>query len=465
MNDIQSKTIFNYSLGNLSFGIVLQMISSFLTFYGTSVLGISGTIMGTMVSISIIWDAITDPIMGYVSDNTRSKLFGKRHGYILVGLIMLTISNIMLWSSRPEYSMGVKIGLVFVSLMLCETFCTVFATPYSALGAELSDDYAERTKIQATKAIFFLIGLAMPTVLGVFIFFRPTPAYPLGQLNPDAYLPLGIATSAVAVISGVPCIVSTWKYRTISEKRKEKFSVKVMLKDMLSPMVLKDSRCVILGYLWQNVSTAIVMALNLHIFTYTFRLDSTSISLIMAVLLLGSMVSQPYWVKRTMKKEKKHAMIEALTIALVGSAVFTVMVVLRSAVYGKGWLFIPFGLIVGFAMGGMVSIPQTMLIDTIDVDEYLTGKRKEGSIFGCMTFFYKLSQATTMFVLGIFLDVIGFDSSIGMQTPQVDALLGFSLPVGLFVSLGITIICFAGYTLTRDKVIDIQKKLAENKGK
>ncbi len=452
--------ILNYSLGNLSYGVVLQIISSFLTFYGTSVLGISGTLMGAMVFISVVWDAVTDPLMGYISDNTKSRRFGKRHGYMLFGIIFLVISNGVLWGIRPEFDIRIKIGVLFTSLMLCETFTTVFATPYAALGAELSQDYEERTKIQATKSVFFLLGLAMPTVIGVYIFLRPTPEYPLGQLNPSAYLPMGMAVSVVALICAIPCIISTWKYRSynLNEKR-GKFSFISMFKDMISPMRSRESRYVILGYLWQNVSTAIVMTLNMHIFTYTFKLDSNSISLITATLLIASVISQPYWVKQTAKKDKKYAMLESLFIAVGGCLIFAVLVALRNYLAGIGWVFIPFALIVGFAMGGMVCIPQTMLIDTIDVDEYETGKRKEGSIFGCMTLFYKISQAVTIFLLGLYLDLIGFDASLGMQSEKVDALLGLSLPVGLLFSLFMTIWCFSKYSLNKQKLLEIQEKL------
>lgn len=463
MIKIPFKTILSYSLGNLSFGIVVQIISSFLTFFGTSVLGISGTLMGAMMSVSVIWDALTDPLMGYISDNTKSKRFGKRHGYILSGAILMAMSTIWLWSVRPEYSMGAKITIIFCGLMLCKTFSTVFATPYSALGAELSHDYDERTKIQATKSVFFLIGLAMPTVLGMYIFFRPTARYPLGQLNPDVYFPLGMATAAVAVISAIPCLMTTWNYRTADTNAKRaKFSYRSMLLDMISPIYNNDSRYVILGYLTQNIASAIVMTLNMHVFTYTFHLNNSSISMIMGIMLFASVAAQPFWVERTAQKDKKRAMIESCVIAVIGASVFGAMVILRNQVSGVGWTFVPFSVITGFALGGMVSIPQTMLIDTIDVDEYRTGKRKEGSIFGCMTFFYKLSQAITMFVLGLYLDLIGFDASIGMQTDKIEALLGYSMPIGLLISLFITIYFFSKYSLNKEKVLEIQTKLRQN---
>lgn len=460
MNTISFLKIVNYSLGNLSYGVILQIISSFLTFFGTSVLGISGTVMGTVVFVSVMWDAVTDPVMGYISDNTRSKRFGKRHGYLIFGMGLLVLSNALLWSVRPEWAMPWRGIILFTALILCKTFITIFATPYSALGAELSNDYDERTKIQSVKSAFFLIGLAMPTVLGVMIFFRPTPGYPLGQLNPNAYLPLGLFTSFFALVCAIPCIVSTWQKRTYPKaKPKGKFSAISMFKEMASPLRNRESRNVILGYLWQNVTTAIVMTLNLHIFTYTFELTSTSISMVSAVLLVASIISQPFWVKRTFVRDKKRAVLESVCLAAVGSVMFAVLVATRHYIIGNGWVFIPFAAISGFAMGGMVCIPQAMIIDTIDMDEYLTGKRKEGTMYGCMTLFYKISQAITIFGLGVYLDVIGFNASLGRQTSSINAMLGYSLPVALIVTLGVTFYYFHKYSLNKQKVKDIQKGL------
>lgn len=450
-----------YSCGNLSYGVILQVISSFFVFFATSVLHVSGSVTGFLVFLSVIWDAITDPVMGYLSDNTYSRRFGKRHGYMLIGAIGLAISNALLWSLRPEMPAAYTAIALFVFMWCCKTFITIFATPYTALGAEMTNDYDDRTSIQTIKSAFFLIGIALPTVLGMAVFFRPTAKYPLGQLNPDAYLTMGLATSALSLICAVVCILRTQKYaiKTSRPKVRKKATLKSMVKDMVSPLKLPTCRYVIFGYLWQNTATAVVTTLTMHVFTYTFLLSSGDVAVISGSLLAASVLSQAYWFKRTMKKDKKGAVLESVTIALGGALVFALMVVFRHSLSSKGTLFVPFAVIMGFAMGGMVSIPQTMLVDTIDLDEYITGKRKEGTMFGCMTFFYKLSQSATIFLTGIFLDLIQFDASKGLQSAKTNYLLGFSLPAALLITLGLAYYCFSKYTLTKDKVCEIQQKL------
>lgn len=461
INKVNLLDKYAYGCGNLAYGIILQVITSYFLFFATSVLHISGSLTGIIIFISVLWDAITDPIMGYVSDNTYNRVFGKRHLYMIVGAAGLAISNALLWGMRAHASDTTTAVLLFTFMFLCKTFITIYSTPFTALGAEMSSDYDERTTIQSIKSAFFLIGIALPMVGGTLIFFRPTPEFPQGQLNPGAYLPLGLATSAISIICALICIIFTLKYavKRVRPAKKEKKKFSVIFKEMVSPLKLPAIRSVIFGYLWQNVATAIVTSLFMHIFTYTFHLQGYDVAIVSAALLIVSVLSQVYWIKRAEVKDKKGAVIEAIIIALISCGIFFVMVLMRQYLFGKGLVFIPFAMIIGFAMGGMVSIPQTMLVDTIDLDECTNGRRQEGTIFGCMTFFYKLSQSITLFFLGIFLDLIGFNAQAGVQSVFTNYMLGLSLPVFLFIALFLAYKCFAKYPLTKAKVEEIQAKL------
>ena len=132
-----------YGMGNFSYGVISQAIATYIVFFSTSILNISGTMIGVAVSISIIWDALTDPIMGYISDHTYSKRYGRRHIYLIIGLVGMALSNMAIWSIQPEWSLPIKYILVLLLLLIVKTFTTVYATPYTALGAELSEDYNE----------------------------------------------------------------------------------------------------------------------------------------------------------------------------------------------------------------------------------------------------------------------------------------------------------------------------------
>ena len=151
-----------------SVGIAMQVVGTYLVFFATVILGIPGYLVGLAVGVSVFWDAITDPLMGYASDITKSKRFGRRHLYLLIGSLGIALTIIMIWFIPTSLSMHVKFALLFMGIILFKSFITVYVTPYTALGAELSSDYHERTTIQSIKTIFFLFGLAFVSVAGLY---------------------------------------------------------------------------------------------------------------------------------------------------------------------------------------------------------------------------------------------------------------------------------------------------------
>ena len=191
-----------YGVGALSYGIPFQVISGFFLFYANSVLGISGTLAGTILSISIFWDAFTDPIMGYISDKTNPKiLFGRRLFYVFIGAIGLAISNFFLWSIDVSLPGAAKAAILGLLLIFVKTFSTVFTTPYLALGAELSTDYNERTSVQSFRTAFFFLGFMFPVIVGIGVF-------KVGD-NPEAYSMFAVTISVIILVCAALSIAAT----------------------------------------------------------------------------------------------------------------------------------------------------------------------------------------------------------------------------------------------------------------
>ena len=117
-NNLNFKTKFCYGLGNLGYGSMGQTVSSFIMFFGTSVLGIKGTLVGLCVAIAAFWDGLSDPIMGYISDTYSSKIFGRRLGYLLIGTIGIAIFNVLLWSVPNQFDEMAKFFWLLISLIV-----------------------------------------------------------------------------------------------------------------------------------------------------------------------------------------------------------------------------------------------------------------------------------------------------------------------------------------------------------
>jgi GPH family glycoside/pentoside/hexuronide:cation symporter len=454
-----------YGMGNLTYGIVSQMIGTYMVFYSTAVLGISGAVVGTAVSISVLWDAISDPLMGYYSDITKSKIFGRRHLYILVGCITLAIFNFLIWAINPAWSNIAKVSAVFVLMMLIKTAATVYATPYTALGAELSNDYNERTSVQGIRTIFFLLGLMFATVMGFLLFFKSTKEFPVGQLNPAAYRNMGLTVSIIAIVFGLVCFFKTKKYiphlPVCHHTDTESGSMTKLIGSFVLALKNASYRNIVIAYLLTNISSALISTLGIHVFTYTFKLDSKDIGIIFGVLFTVSILSQPLWVRISAKIDKKGAVILGLLLSTAGSIMLLVFVFVKDYIAGQMLYMLPFAAIAGFGAGALFSVPYSMIADTIDVDELKTGVRLEGVYYGSLTFFYKFSQAITIFILGMILDFVKFNSEAKVQPESTVMILGLTIAVGGIIVLSLAGLIYSKYDLNREKITEIQSQIAK----
>ncbi|MGM0420657.1 MAG: MFS transporter [Bacillota bacterium] len=460
-----------YGTGNLGSGIIFQAINTYIVFYATVILNLPGSLVGVAVSISIIWDGFTDPIMGYISDRSRFKRLGRRHAYLLIGTLFSALINYYLWSINPAYPLVIKFAWLLLTIILVKTFLTVFGTPYIALGAELSCDYNERTGIQAIRTIFFLLGIFLASSLGLYLFFHPTPEYPIGQLNPGAYRNIGIASSIMMIIFGLISFFSTKKYIPFLYQldKEDKLSLKLAIRraikgvidDFLTAIKNHNYRAVLLGYLFTNLAVALFIAIGLHVFTFTFKMNNTEIAVIIGAQFITSILTQPIWVKLSNMMDKKPAAILGLSISIIGGLILLAAVLFRDIIIDNYAFLLPYALMAGFGTGGLLTLPASMVADVIDVEELRTGVRLEGVYYGCLTFAYKTSQSIAILLLGIFLDVINFNASLAVQSDFNLFLLGMVLAFGGIISLLISLKFYLNYGLDYSMIKEVQSKLSE----
>lgn len=462
MRTIKRRDKFIYGLGNLSNGVILQALTTYLVFFGTSILGVSGTVIGLMVSVSVIWDAISDPLIGHLSDYTTNKRFGRRHLYMIVGTLGLAFFNALLWSIQSQWSNLSKTILIFVMVILVKTFMTVFVTPYNALGGELSTDYHERTSIQAYRTVFFIMGLAFTTVAGMFLYFKPTVDYPKGQLNPQAYQSLGISISVIILVSSLLAVFGTLKYipqlpKAVKEKQAR--GLAALIQEFKSIFANKNYLCVSGAYLSGNISTAILGAIGLHVFTYTFGMTNIGIGVIFGTIFACSMLSQGFWLWITKLYDKKDGALLAVGIAMLGSIIFLVLVLNKEIVVNQYLWLLCYAIPVGTGFGGLVTLPFSMIADTVDEEEVATGHRSEGLYYGGLTFSYKMSQSVAIVLVGIILDVARFDAAATVQEEMTVIVLGLVVAIGAILALLGSAFFYLKYDLTKAKVDAIKAQL------
>ncbi len=449
-----SKAMFG--IGSLGFCMVTQTATSLLMYFGTVAHGMPGTVMGIAILIGTIWDGAGDPIFGALSDRTKSKFFGRRHGFMFFGMFGIAIVNIILWSLPAAFPLWLKFIWLTVFILLFNTFNTIYQTPYQALGMELASDYDDRSSLEAFKTIFFLIGMIIPTVLLAVVF--------SDKGKPEEYLTMAYLGSCAMLISGSLAFMGTYnqmprlniKARTgIVEKK----SIVEIFIDFFKAFKVKNFRSLVLGYAISLMSAALLTSIGLHFFNYTFGFTFIETAMALGGLFVMTVFSQPFWMIISKKMDKKPSLILGVSIGLIG--IFYLGVIFVSYYYfhtiekSNLLLFLIMGMfVVGFGVGAVFSMPNSMMGDVIAVEQHRTGINKTGTYNSFMTFAYKLSQSLSSFLAGIMLDVIGFNVNKTMSA-TVFASLGWLVLGGVFLVLSLSIVFFVQYGISKKDVLEI----------
>ncbi len=459
---LKEKHIWGYGLGNFGFGLIFQIMATYFVFYATAVLGLSGTLVGLIIGIGIVWDAISDPIMGYISDFTVNKKFGRRHLYLWVGGIAMGLTNLVLWNLNPQMPNGLLLVTMAIMLLLIKTAMTMYGTPYSALGAEISHGHAERTKVQSVRMSFFMLGIFFATAGGMLIFFRSTPAYPVGQLNPMGYRLMGIVTSIIVIATSWISIESTKHLIPQINQQVIKNAnpgIKNFFKLLFAAFRHDNLRSVVIGYLFTNLASALLSNIGLLIYTYTFKMINTEIAIIAGGQLLVAVLSQPFWLWRNKRQDKIISIRQGLMLSMIASLYFIVCVFFQRTVSINLWVLAPFVLLAGIGSGGLFTLPQAMVADAVDENALNTGTRREGVYYGTLTLTYKLSQSLAILMIGVFVDVLGFDSELATQSLFTTTSLGLLLGIGSLLAFIFAMYSYRNYKITRKRLQEIHEGL------
>ena len=429
-----------YGVGAFGYGSVNQMLGNFLMFFGTGVLGLSGTLMGLAIAISTVWDAVTDPLVGALSDNYRGRL-GKRHTFMLVGCLAVALLNLLIWHISPTWGELRKFFTLLIALLLIETFNTVYSTPYSALGFDMCQTYHERTKIQGYKTVFQSASLLVPSLL-MGIVLNPQAVATMDTAS-SGYQVIAMITSGLCVLTGVVTIFGTFRFRhCASTTQPTKLVVKQkkvsVLGEFFAILDERNNVFLITAYAVALSCSAFLTSLGMHVFTYTFHFSSWQISLIMGCLVAGVILGQPLWCTVSNRLGKKQTVQTALWVVLCGVACFAILMTARLFLPHTCvlWLLALNILLISVGVGCIYSLPISMFADNVKMESTAMAT-------GFLTFCTKCTNAVVTFIVGFLLDLIGFQSGVATQTLQVSTALGWLLIGGVTVA-GIVAWCLFG---------------------
>lgn len=447
-----------YGVGEFASEVTGSVLVFFFLFFLTNVAGLNAGLAGTILLVGKVWDAINDPIIGWLSDNTRSR-WGRRYPWMIAGAIPLGICFALLWwIPAAGNQMGLFLYYTAIGLIFHIAY-TAVVLPYATLGAELTEYYDERTSLVSYKAGFSIGGsiLGLLIAQGIFSLIE----------HPEAkYLAVGGICGAIAALSVYVCVWGTYqRFQTLQKKRNQvsRPPVLPLLQQIRIALSNRPFLLVVGIYLcsWLGVQVTATM-LPYFVVNWMQLPDKhfTQMALLVQGTALLMMGFWSYWGQRWGKRKVYCVAIPLTLIAQAGLFLLQPGQVL--AMYGIGML-------AGAGLAVAYLIPWSMLPDVIDLDELETGQRREGIFYGFVVQLQKIAIAISLFMVGKVLELAGFVSSnseqVAVSTQPDSALLAIRWLIGPLPSLvliGGLILAFI-YPITREFHHEILLKLMERK--
>ena len=458
-----------YGSGAVLDGVVQAALATFLFFYLTAVCGLSNSLTGVSLFVALAVDAIADPLVGSVSDNSWSR-WGRRHPFMLAGAVPVAVALGALFSIPRGLTGGWLFAYATVASIGLRVSYSVFILPYTALGAELSDDYAERTNIVAVRLLFFVIGTVGCLCLGLLGFLSG----PQGLMHRAAYIPFGWACAAVALASALIATFGTLRaLPRLHRVAPAKGALAVRFIRDLGELVRNRSFVILfVTVLIVFVGNGVGATLTLHAVKFFWRLPPQVIQAVALAAPVGILIGVPASVFVSNRFEKRKVVVVSLVILTAYYAVLPTLQILGLLPKGPTLWAILFGLaLVAGAVTGCAAIGfNSMMADAADEHESLFGTRREGLYFAGLNFAAKAASGLGALIAGVGLDVIGFPTNLaarsgaGLQLdPQVIRNLGLVVGPGLAVIYSVAIVVFLAYRIDRAAYANIQRVLDERR--
>lgn len=463
-------------VGDFGYSLISCTVATYIMTFGTMAVGVSGTLMGIAIAIGTFFDAASDPIIGYISDNSRNRFFGKRHGFMLFGLILLILTSIFIWSVPAELSMMGQFLWFAIGLTLIRTFNTLYYTPMGALSVEISGDYNERTTIQAIRSIFYIIGMILPIiVMGAFqnkytVYDEAGEVAIKGQFFTQGYVDFSYVAASIAIVCAVYMFVMTFsniprmRAKQLKDEQhvQERKSLKNVIMEFFNVLKDKDMRHIILGYSTAMVAATLIITLGFHVFTFTFSTTTTQMYTLMGGLLVMTIAGQPVWMILSKKTDKKKTMVIGLLVSLTGAILLFLMFLFRKSLnnfmdnnFFGALVLLPPLMIAGMGTGVLYSMPLALIGDVLAKNSKEQKGEKTGTYAGMMTLAYKTSQALTQLVAGVTLDLIGFQEGSSVQTERVASSLGWFMCIGIILAVMAGLFIFSRLKINKEEITRI----------
>lgn len=415
-----------YGFGSAAYGVKDAGLKYFLLLFYSQVVGVDARLVSLAVLIALMCDAISDPVVGYWSDNFRSR-WGRRHPFMYAAAIPITLSYYWIWTPPEGWSQGALFWYILALTMTIRTFITFYETPSTALAPELSEDYDERSSILSYRHFFGWVGGNAMTVSAFLIIF---PAFvaadiPNGQFNAEAYKTYGMIGAGVIFSAIMISAIGTHRYipRLRVPPPKRKVGLGGVFKEIYQTIASRSFYALFAASLIAFTGSGISAGLVFYFTTYFYGFTSEQVGLITFGVFFSAIIGgilAPI-VTRTLGKKRGALIIGFLAF---GGAPLPILLRLIDVLPANGdpalfWIVLvtqtlDVGLIICYQI-----LAASMIADLVEQSELNTGNRAEGVFFAASTFMRKFGEGFGIVVAGLVLSGVGLAS--GARAGEVPA--------------------------------------------
>ncbi|MFQ3665583.1 MAG: MFS transporter [Sphingomonadaceae bacterium] len=410
---IRLPTRMLYGVGSVAYGVKDVAFRSFLLLYYNQVLGLPASLVSAAIMAALVVDAISDPIVGQLSDNLRTR-WGRRHPLMYAAALPAAGSFLLLF--HPPAGLG-ETGLflwILVASCLVRTLITFYEIPSSSLAPELAPDYDGRTALAGWRYFFGVTGGLALAFTTLYIFLKPTPAYPVGQLNPDGYALFAAAGALIMLVSILLSTAGTHHripYLRIPPERPRRTFAQTLseMREAFSHRGL----FAILGFgMLCYTMIGLGAALALYFGTWLWGLSAREL----AILQLDGILAATFALllaPRLSRRFGKKAAARFFTLVMIAAALSPYVLRLSGLFFANGspWLvpaLFAFDTVKSTAGIIMLILVHAMIADVVEDQEVRTGRRTEGLFYAAHSFMQKCVSGLGVFVAGLMLTAVNF---------------------------------------------------------
>jgi GPH family glycoside/pentoside/hexuronide:cation symporter len=435
-----------YGVGDLGFSLTNTILNVYFALFLTDVVGVKPAVAAIAFFVGSTWDYINDPLVGYISDRTRTR-WGRRRPFLLFGALPFAAAFAMLWW-RPPLESIVALGVYYsVMFSLFDTAATFVYMPFYALTPELTDDYDERTGLTTTRMFFSILGslVAFTIPLALVDGFRPEHAGRVLQMG-----------AVFGLVSALPLFLVFFGTRERPEfmARPQTWGFRASL------AAAGKNRPFVFGlimFMFNGVTMSIIQVILLYYVKYVVLREGQS-DLIMATIFVVAIMALPLWEWVSRRLNKRWAYISGIAFLAV------VLLVLASLTPATGMVFIIIlCVLAGIGVSAMHVLPWSIIPDAIEYGELQSGERQEGMFYSLITLAQKIASSIAVPLALLVLQFSGYVPN--SQTQPASAVLGIRIvagPIPAF-TLCLGILFTLLYPLGRENFREITRQLQERR--